>query len=302
MQPQEDARSCLLELQQKPPMLPFEPDLLPMLFAATKNSTATPAKGLVGLIERSQKLTTRVLATANSAAYGQEFKVSTLHRAINIVGLKTIRTLVVMVGMASVIKGASLPKSFDVKGLWEHELATAAIAKILAAELGGPDGAWGPSADKNSRLVMDPDEAYIAGLLHDIGKVFFAACRPELWETMTATCKECGRQYFEVENAYWSMDHALIGAVVLYQWKLPLILTEPINWHHAPEQAPTCKLEAQLLAAANILARNPPDADGRLCEKAAALLPENCDQSAIAEAIALYFATADAEAFSTFDA
>ena len=61
--------------------------------------------------------------------------------------------------MASVIKGASLPKSFDVKGLWKHEMATAAIAKILAAELGGPDGAWGPSADENSRLVIDPDEA-----------------------------------------------------------------------------------------------------------------------------------------------
>ena len=302
MQPQEDARACLQELQQKPPVLPFEPDLLPMLFAATKNSTATPAKGLVTLIERSQKLTARVLATANSAAYGQEFKVSTLHRAINIVGLKTIRTLVVMVGMASVIKGASLPKSFDVKGLWKHEMATAAIAKILAAELGGPDGAWGPCADENSRLVMDPDEAYIAGLLHDIGKVFFAACRPELWETMTATCKECGRQYFEVENAYWSMDHALIGAVVLYQWKLPLILTEPINWHHSPELAPTCKMEAQLLAAANIIARTPPDAEGRLCEKAVALLPENCDLPTITAAIAQYFATTDIEAFSTFDA
>lgn len=302
MQPQEDARACLLELQQKPPMLPFEPDLLPMLFAATKNSTSTPAKGLVTLIERSQKLTARVLSTANSAAYGQEFKVSTLHRAINIVGLKTIRTLVVMVGMASVIKGAHLPKSFDVKGLWKHELTTAAIAKILAAELGGPDGAWGPSADEKNRLIMDPDEAYIAGLLHDIGKVFFASCRPELWESITATSKERCRQYFEVENTYWSMDHALIGAVVLYQWKLPLILTEPINWHHTPELAPTCKLEAQLLAAANILARNPPDAEGRLCEEAAALLPENCDQSAIAAAIAQHFATTDIEAFSTFDA
>ncbi|WP_291301578.1 HDOD domain-containing protein [Desulfovibrio sp. MES5] len=302
MQPQEDARACLQELQQKPPMLPFEPDLLPMLFAATKNSSATPAKGLVTLIERSQKLTTRVLATANSAAYGQEFKVSTLHRAINILGLKTIRTLVVMVGMAAVIKGANLPKSFDIKELWKHELATAAIAKILAAELGGLDGVWGPSADEKNRLLMDPDEAYIAGLLHDIGKVFFAACRPELWETMTNTCKECCRQYFEVENNYWSMDHALIGAVVLYQWKLPLILTEPINWHHSPDMAPTCKLEAQLLAAANIIARNPPDADGRLCEKAAAFLPENCDQTAIAAAIAQYFSTTETETFSTFDA
>lgn len=302
MQPQEDARACLQELQQKPPTLPFEPDLLPMLFAATKNSTATPAKGLVALIERNQKLTTRVLATANSAAYGQEFKVSTLHRAINIVGLKTIRTLVVMVGMAAVIKGANLPKSFDIKELWKHELTTAAIAKILAAELGGPDGVWGPSADEKNRLLMDPDEAYIAGLLHDIGKVFFATSRPELWETVTTTCKECGRQYFEVENSYWSMDHALIGAVVLYQWKLPLILTEPINWHHSPELAPTCKIEAQLLAAANIIARTPPDAQGRLCEKAVALLPESCDLPTITAAIAQYFATTDTEAFSTFDA
>ena len=299
MHPQEDARACLQELQQKPPALPFEPDLLPMLFAATKSSSATPAKGLVTLIERSQKLTTRVLATANSAAYGQEFKVSTLHRAINILGLKTIRTLVVMVGMAAVIKGANLPKGFSVRELWVHELKTATIAKILAAELGGHNGAWGPTADEKNRLIMDPDEAYIAGLLHDIGKVFFASTRPDLWETMENMRNESSQQYFEVENAYWSMDHALIGAVILYQWKLPLILTEPINWHHSPELAPTCKMEARLLAAANIIARNEPDAEGNLCEEAIALLPERCDLAAIGTAIAQCIAATDNEAATT---
>ncbi|MDD4701746.1 MAG: HDOD domain-containing protein [Desulfovibrio sp.] len=300
MHPQEDARACLQELQQKPPVLPFEPDLLPMLFAATQNSSATPAKGLVALIERSQKLTTRVLATANSAAYGQEFKVSTLHRAINILGLKTIRTLVVMVGMAAVIKGVSLPKGFDITGLWLHELKTAAIAKVLAAELGGQDGAWGPSADEKNRLIMDPDEAYIAGLLHDIGKVIFASSRPDLWQAMENKRCENRQQCFEVENAYWNMDHALIGAVILYQWKLPLILTEPINWHHAPELAPTCKMETRLIAAANIIARNEPDAEGNVCKEAAALLPEDCDLASIGTAIAQSIARNDSESITNF--
>lgn len=299
MHPQQDARACLQELQQKPPVLPFEPDLLPMLFAATKSSSSTPAKGLVTLIERSQKLTTRVLATANSAAYGQEFKVSTLHRAINILGLKTIRTLVVMVGMAAVIKGAHLPKGFSVKDLWVHELKTAAIAKALAAELGGQDGAWGPTADEKNRLVMDPDEAYIAGLLHDIGKVFFASSRPDLWEAMENIRNESRQQYFEIENTYWSMDHALMGAVVLYHWKLPLILTEPINWHHAPDLAPTCKMEARLLAIANIIARNEPDANGNLCKEAVAFLPENCDLAAIGTTVAQCLASSDHESFTT---
>ncbi|MDL2209329.1 HDOD domain-containing protein [Desulfovibrio sp. OttesenSCG-928-O18] len=279
-------------------MLPFEPMLLPMLFAVTSEESTASTDDLVALIERSQKLAVRILTIANSASYGMEFKVSSLHRAISILGVREIRTLAVMVGTASLIRGAQLPKDFDAAGLWRHQLKTAAIARALAAGLGGPCGICGPDAPKEDRLSMAPDEAYVAGLLHDIGKVFFAIGRPDLWAEVEALRAQGGGQFFEAEYAYWGMDHALIGAEVLHHWQLPLLLTEPINWHHAPELAPAYILESRLLAAANLIAHSEQEKQEELCEEAVCLLPEGVNIAALGVAVAQAVADADADALT----
>lgn len=257
-----------------------------MLFAVTREDSKAHTDDLVALIERSQKLASHVLTIANSALYGMEFKVSTLRRAVSILGVCEIRTLVVLAGTASIFKEAKLPRDFDAVGLWSHQLKVAAVAKALACGLGGPSGICGPSAAEEDRLGMLPDEAYVAGLLHDIGKVFFAATRPDIWEAVEGARRKDGQRFCEAEDCYWGMDHALIGAEVLHTWNLPLLLTEPINWHHAPELAPAYKMDARLLAAADCIAHNEPDAEGRLCEEALALLPERCDATAIGTAAA----------------
>lgn len=162
------------KLLQNPPTLPFEPKLLPLLFAVTQEGSNASVRSVVALIEKSPRLATRVLTVANSAAYGLEFKVSTLQRAISIMGLREVRLLVLMVGMSSFIREAQLPKSFDTAAFWKHLLFVATIARTLADVLGGDNGVCGASACAGERLVMVPDEAYIAGLLHDVGKIFFA--------------------------------------------------------------------------------------------------------------------------------
>ncbi len=291
------SRSFLQKLLQNIPALPFEPALLPTLFAVTKEGSTASTDELVALIERSQNLAVRVLSVANSAAYGLEFGVSTLHRAISILGFREIRLLAVMVGLASVIKGTKLPEGLDVTALWKHQLSVAVIAKTMAAELGGASGICGPSALEEDRLRMLPDEAYVAGLLHDLGKVFLAASRPDLWEEVEKAWRESDLQYFETENAYWGMDHALIGAEVLHHWKFPLLLTEPINWHHAPELAPTHKMDARLLAAANYISNSGLGSKGEVCEEAVLLLPQGCNVSALADALVESLAKVETEAF-----
>jgi len=254
---------------------------LPMLLAITREDSTASVRDLVRLIERSQKLAVRALSVANSAAYGLEFKISTLHQAVNILGTSEIRLLVLLAGVSAVIKEAKLPKAFDVPSLWSHQLRVAAIAKALTAELGSSSGVCGSLAAEEDRLNMAPDEAYAAGFLHDIGKVFFAASRPDLWEAIEEAWKKNEQQYVEAENTYWGIDHALIGARVLHAWNLPLLLTEPINWHHAPELATTYKMEARILAAANAIAHSNLDVENELCEEALALLPEGIDTTAL---------------------
>ena len=284
MQSQKESRLFLQKLLQNPPALPFEPKLLPLLFAVTQEGSNASVRSVVALIEKSPRLATRVLTVANSAAYGLEFKVSTLQRAISIMGLREVRLLVLMVGMSSFIREAQLPKAFDVAAFWKHLLSVATIARTLADILGGDTGVCGASACAGERLVMVPDEAYIAGLLHDVGKIFFAAARPDLWEKTVEMeqVENCGSS--EAEAAQLGMDHGLIGAAVMHQWKLPLLLTEPINQHHSPELATTYKIEARLLAAANALAHCSHDAP-MLRSKAGEHLPDGCDLDAVSAAV-----------------
>ena len=298
MQSQKESRAFLQKLLQSPISLPFEPTLLPTLFTITRENSNAPMGQLVDLIEHSQKLATRVLAIANSASYGLSYKVSTLHHAVSILGVREIRLLAVLVGMASIIQEVKLPKDFDIITLWKHQLKTAAIARALATELGGPSGLCGPSAKEEDRLGMAPDEAYAAGLLHDIGKILFAAASPDTWEAVEASWDKEGQQYFEAENAYWGLDHALIGAEMLHHWKLPLLLTDPINWHHAPELASTYKMGARLLAAANIIAHDTHNGEHGLCERAVALLPKGVDAFALELSVIQSLANADSDSLA----
>lgn len=285
-----EARLFLEELAAKPPALPYEPQLLPMLFAATRDGSNASVDDLTELIERSQKLAVRVLAVANSAVYALESTVTSLRRAVSVLGFREVRTIVVMLGAVSVIRGAKLAKGFDANALWLHQLKTAAAAKAMTSVLcrGGFDAV-------QKRLEMGPDEAYVAGLLHDIGKVFLASGRPEVWAQIEQMRRAEGTSFAEAETAYWGIDHALIGAQVLHYWKLPLLLTDAINWHHAPHVAPAYKLEAGLLAAANAVAHEGFDENGTFPEAALAVLPADLDAAAFGAAVAEEFKAASTE-------
>jgi HD-like signal output (HDOD) protein len=276
-----EARLFLRELSDNPPRLPYEPDLLPRLFACTKDSSKASIDDLTRLIEGSPKLASRVLAIANSAVYALEGSISSLKRAVSVLGFREVRLLVVMVGAVAAIKGAKMPKDFDVMGLWRHQLRTAAVGRELSAAMSAEAKAG--RLEKNCRPGLDPDEAYVGGLLHDIGKVFLAAARPQTWEQIEGMRLDSGLTFAEAEDAYWGMDHALIGAQVLHFWKLPLLLTDPINWHHAPALAPALQREAMLMAAANLIAHYTEADQGALPEEADKLLPAGLDRACLAE-------------------
>ncbi|MDR1947660.1 MAG: HDOD domain-containing protein [Desulfovibrio sp.] len=270
----QEARVFLEEISGNPPRLPYDPSLLPKLFAASGEGSNITLDELTALVERSPNLAASVLSTANAALYALESTVSSLHRAVSILGLKELRNQVIRDSASALVRNAKFPASFDAAGASQHQVLTAELAKALAKTLQGMGCA----------LRIDPDEAYAAGLLHDIGKVLLAARRPQVWSAVEES-REAGKLSFaEAEDEYWGIDHALVGAQVLHYWQLPLMLTDTINWHHAPQLAPSYAAEARLIAAADLLANEGLNPDGTLPQGAAELLPENADYAVLAEA------------------
>ncbi|NMC49483.1 MAG: HDOD domain-containing protein [Desulfovibrio sp.] len=235
----ENGQRFLLELPSLRLDLPFSPFLLEKLFTLTGEGSMAPADEIAETIAKDQGLTAKILALANSAFYGLQSEIHTVHRAVTVLGLNEIRTLVLALGVKHLAASHELPPSFDVPAYFEHQLAVGLTARELAPLLG----------------VADAENLFTAGVLHDLGKLLTAQHRPDDWLAIEASCAAENIRYHPAEDRYWGLDHGLVGAMVLKSWNLPSELTEPVNWHHTPTHAPTHRREAIALCTADAMVR-----------------------------------------------
>jgi putative nucleotidyltransferase with HDIG domain len=219
--------------------LPFSPALLERLFRLTDEHGLSPLEAIAAAISEDQGLSARVLAMANSAFYGLQSQVGSVARAVTVLGLREIRALVLALGMYGLAARHPLPAGFALTAHLEHQLAVAQTAMALARASGG----------------MDADDAFTAGVLHDLGKLVTALYRPDDWLAQTALAQTEGLARHEAETRHFGLDHGLIGAMVLRAWNLPESLTEPVNWHHAPGLAPGSQKPGYVIGCADACAR-----------------------------------------------
>ena len=239
------AQAFLANLADKSPELPFEPRLLPELFAASSEGYTKDVSAISTLVERSQGLAARILRLANSAYYGMPTEVSSLSHAIRLLGLNELRNIIVQLGVSSAMSKVPMPKDFQFEKLWEHQLFTANIARGITLGMPLPTN------------CISPDDIYVAGLLHDMGKTMLAAHCPEDWAAINAVALNESIPFNQAEEHYWGIDHAVIGARMLNFWGIPDKLSELVNWHHQPHYIHTDYLApARVLSAANLLAHN----------------------------------------------
>jgi putative nucleotidyltransferase with HDIG domain len=235
---QERGQRFLLALPSVKDDLPFSPALLTRLFRLTGDDGLSPLESIAQVVSEDQGLTARLLAMANSAFYGLQAQVGTVSRAVAVLGLRQVRGLVLALGMRGLADVRPLPPGFSLRAHLEHQTAVAVAAMALARESG----------------VMDPDDAFTAGLLHDLGKLVTALYRPDDWQAQATLCAQEPLAWHEAEERHWGLDHGLIGAMVLRAWNLPDDLTEPVNWHHAPQAAPDRGEACRLIGLADALA------------------------------------------------
>lgn len=187
-------------------------------------------------ILRDHTLAARFLRLANSPYYGVRHEITTLGRALNLLGVRKIRS----VAFAASVEGIhdNTRSCFKGKVLWEHALAVAFVSQHLAGQCGSGD----------------PEESFMAGLLHDIGRpVMDRHGRGEYRKVIDLFDSRVVPTLLEAERLVFGFDHTEVGWLVAQTWHLPPLIAHAIRFHHEPDQAPADEGLAATVNLANAL-------------------------------------------------
>jgi len=175
------------------------------------------ADDLQRVIGRDQALAAHILRIANSAMYCLQRQVSVLSHAIAILGLDTLRSVVVAASIRSVFySGRRSEKSLPLHVLWEHAWGAAMAAQSIARR----------TAYRNS------DEAFTCGLVHDLGKLVMWRNHSRTYLDIMRAVDDGGASFCDVERELLGFTHAQVGALLAMKWCFPVQLVEGILHHH----------------------------------------------------------------------
>ncbi|MBC7360011.1 MAG: HDOD domain-containing protein [Desulfacinum sp.] len=176
------------------------------------------AEDIQKLIAQDPSLAARVLKLANSSFYARSRSIATLRDAVVIIGMKTVRSLVV----ASVTRDLFDPFGLTEKLLWEHSVGCALGARTIATRL------------RYSRV----DESFLAGLLHDVGKmILFTRFPDQMRLIIQEVYNDPSLSFAKLERETFGFDHAQVGRLLARKWQFPEEIDEAIGCHHNPARA-----------------------------------------------------------------
>ena len=164
-----------------------------------------------------QSLTAKMLRLANSSYYGANSKVVTLQQAVGLLGLQSVKELILMASIES-----SFPTSnclnFDAKAFWRHSVATAISAELISRT-----------------LKMKHDFAFTAGLLHDIGRLVLVSRFPDDYQQVLAYREQEDCSLLDAERAVMGIDHVVVGWLLAKEWEFSDAIQDAIRGHHQPD-------------------------------------------------------------------
>jgi len=173
---------------------------------------------LTEIVGKDQGLTTKILAVANSPLYGLPRNVSSLEFGIMLLGMGEISNIVTALSLASVVRGDNV-ENFDYMDFWTHSMLVGTASKDIAKRLGFPEIAG---------------DAFVAGMLHDIGIQLIARYFPEQFEKIVFMVNENNVSYYKAEMAILGLTHEDIGHFLITKWNLPNNLADVLKYHHKP--------------------------------------------------------------------
>lgn len=200
------------------------------------DDVSVTATDLGQVISQDTSLTARLLKIVNSSYYGFQSKIETVSRAVTVVGLRELRGLVI--AASAVETFSNFPDNVLNKvRFWRHSLYCGVIARLLAEQC----------------HVLHSERLFVAGLLHDIGKLIIAQRFPEETKMITLGAESEQSSELKTEQELLGFNHADVGGELMKAWNMPETLFESVAYHHSPRSAETGIMETCLIHIANIL-------------------------------------------------
>ena len=201
--------------------LPSLPNLYMEIVALLKSDD--PSINKIGeVMEQDIGMTAKILQLINSAFFGLPRHVSDVKQAVSLLGVETIKSLVLAMNVFSQFD-SKVMKRFHLKELWGHSVEVAVLARVVALEAG---------ADKSTG-----DDAFMAGIMHDLGKLVLAVNQPDKYRRFVEQAGPDGCGSLELERDVFGAVHPEVGAYLLGLWGIPDAIIQAVAFHHMPKKS-----------------------------------------------------------------
>jgi HD-like signal output (HDOD) protein len=212
-----DPKQYVAEAVKKITALATLPEVTNKIIVTVEDPKAS-ASTLHKIVSHDPALVSRVLKVVNSAFYGLPGQIGSIERAIVLLGLNAVKNIAVAASLGQMFRGVKLCDEFTAKDLWTHCMAVAVTARELAKQMKAP-------------IV---DEAFLAGMIHDLGLLVSLQVSPEQVRSICDKAKGSEATFCEIERDVMGVDHQMLGAGLTEHWKFPRSCQLVAGHHHNP--------------------------------------------------------------------
>ena len=221
--------------------MPVLPEILVRLLEACDNE-ATPLTQVASLIDKDPSLSYKVLQLVNSAYFGLKTTYSGVDQAVVYLGANSVKNMAVTAAVHQVFNSDRFNelKYFNIHTFWHHSLKCGSLSRRIADHTG----------------QANPDDAYLGGLLHDLGKLVLVSAYPEQYESVVAESLQ-QQDLLETEQNHIGATHPEIGAWLVADWHLNSLIGDAISYHHeTPDRVKGAFPLVKIVYAANELSKD----------------------------------------------
>ena len=205
-----DPQQVVAEFKDIPPM----PNVMVKALSVIKNPSTGIAE-LAKIMQVDQAISAKTLSLVNSAFYGFRQQITSIQKALVVLGMMKAKNIIMSLALKQMMTAQGS------RELWEHSIKCAVAAEFLAKEY----------------RVINPDDAFVIGFLHDIGKMLLNTKNPLKYSKVRYLAQQDNINLVDIEDAQFGTNHCVLGALISKKWQLPVILTNCIRYHHDPVQS-----------------------------------------------------------------